>query len=304
MAEQLAALMEEFQAMRVGLQQQEHRWQQHRWQQAFQNAEQRHVAEIQQLRQEARQHVGDGDLGHARQRGFRVKDVLSGVPEFKGPAGEWANWSYCLKSTIGGEERRVTSMIEVVEKLGVEAKIGNIMTSLDGEDDEHTEAHIHGISSRQNLLLVSRCREEALEVVKAADQNGFLAWQRLYRKCSPTTMARAIHLLMAVTHPPKVKDLSSIGAALGRWETTQLQLKKEFDEEMTERMRIATITSMLPLVVQDYVLQNLDERARASESHREGPGLGEQPGGVGQRPEARGHRKHERRRGFLAAELL
>lgn len=147
----------------------------------------------------------------------------------------------------------------------MEANIGNIMTSLDGADDEHTEADVHGMPSRLNLLLVSRCREEALEVVKAVDQNGFLAWQRLYRKYSPKTMARAIHLLMAVTHPPKVKELSSIDAALGRWETTQRQLKKEFDEEMTERMKIATITSMLPPVVQDYVLQNLDDRARASE---------------------------------------
>ena len=195
---------------------------------------------------------------------LRAKHVATGVPEFKGPAAEWGNWAYVLKSAIGGEEQGVMQMMELVERMTAEATVAGIAEEADGEY-EHTETEIQDMSGRLNLVLINRCRDEALETVKTADKNGFLAWQRLYRKYSPKTMARAVTLMMAVANPPKIKDLAGVDAGLGRWESLYRQLQKEFNEEMSDKMQIATFTSMLPTAVQDYVMQNIDDRSKASE---------------------------------------
>ena len=97
--QQVAAMFQEMQSLRQGLQQQEQRHAQ-----ALQQQEQRHVQEIQQLQSRFHQSEERGDGGHRGERGhrvLRVRDVAAGVPDFKGPAAEWGNWAYILESVWG-----------------------------------------------------------------------------------------------------------------------------------------------------------------------------------------------------------
>ena len=78
------------------------------------------------------------------------------------------------------------------------------------------------------------------------DMRGLTAWQRLFKKYNPRTMARAIRLVAAVTHPPKVKELKQ-----GK------VLKKDFGEEFSDTVQVGIVTAMMPESIQEFVYSSL-----------------------------------------------
>ena len=47
---------------------------------------------------------------------------------------------------------------------------------------------------------------------------GFVAWQRLHKKVSPKTMARAIRLKTEVASPKSVREFQEVEEAITSWE--------------------------------------------------------------------------------------
>ena len=94
------------------------------------------------------------------------------------------------------------------------------------------------------------------------DCKGFMAWQKLHKKYNPRTVARAIRLMAEVASPPAVKDMKDVDSALTKWEGKVRQLRKEFNEGLSDHMRIAIVTAMLPSQVQDFIYTNIDEDAK------------------------------------------
>ena len=58
---------------------------------------------------------------------------------------------------------------------------------------------------------------------------------------------------MAVVNPGKVKNPSGIQAGLTLWEEKAKQLESQFNERLSDQMRMAIITSAMPNNVQDHV---------------------------------------------------
>ena len=109
-------------------------------------------------------------------------------------------------------------------------------------------------------ILSQYCTGEALNVIKGITTfEGFHAWQKLYRKYNPKTMARAIRLMTDVTGPKPVKEIREVEAAITLWETRVSKLQTEFGEKMSQTMKIAILTGMMPTAIQDYVYTNVDE---------------------------------------------
>ena len=89
------------------------------------------------------------------------------------------------------------------------------------------------------------------------DMRGLTAWQRLFKKYNPRTMARAIRLVAAVTHPPKVKELKHVEAALDKWEEQGKVLKKDFGEDFSDTVQVGIVTAMMPESIQEFVYSSL-----------------------------------------------
>ena len=89
------------------------------------------------------------------------------------------------------------------------------------------------------------------------DMRGLTAWQRLYKKYNPKTMARAIRLVAAVTHPPMLKELKHVEAALDKCEEHGKVLKKDFGEVFSETVRVGIVTVMMPELLQELVYSSL-----------------------------------------------
>ena len=101
---------------------------------------------------------------------------------------------------------------------------------------------------------------DALTIIKGApDCQGYTAWQRLYRKYSPRTLARGVKLLGEVVNPPRVKELNDVEAAICRWEEKLRKLKQIYNEDISGDLKIAVFTNCMPVVVQDFVYTNLTQ---------------------------------------------
>ena len=84
---------------------------------------------------------------------------------------------------------------------------------------------------------------------------GFEAWGRLYRRFNRVTPARALQAMIAVMVPQKVKDVKELPNEIETWEARVLNLQREYNETLSERMKVAAITSMCPGDVQDLIFQ-------------------------------------------------
>ena len=70
-------------------------------------------------------------------------------------------------------------------------------------------------------------------------------------------MARAIRLVAAVTHPPKVKELKHVAAALNTWEEQGKVLKKDFGEAFSNTVWVGIVTGMMLESIQEFVHSSL-----------------------------------------------
>ena len=130
------------------------------------------------------------------------------------------------------------------------------------------------------------------------DMEGVKAWQRLFKKYNPRTMARGLRLLTETVNPSKVKDLTEIEAGITKWEEKCKMLAGQFGEKISDRMAMAILTNMMPSSIQDYMYTHADmdpkyeelkEKVRAMVSNKIANNMGPAPmdvGGVG------GHHDH------------
>ncbi len=85
--------------------------------------------------------------------------------------------------------------------------------------------------------------------------DGFVALQFLNVRFNPKTPARLLQCLSAVISPGVIKDVRNLAKAVEEWETKTNKLKCEFDEQLSESLRVAVLLSMLPRDFQDMVFQ-------------------------------------------------
>ena len=134
--------------------------------------------------------------------------------------------------------------------------------SADFEEDELNQFAENGdvskISGELYDLLCTVVKDEAMTVVRSEDEfRGFRAWYKLHTKYNPRTMARAVKLMGKVSSPGQVKNVSEVEPALTKWISKVKMLESQFGEKVGDEMKISIMTSMLPLVIQDFVYQNV-----------------------------------------------
>ena len=79
------------------------------------------------------------------------------------------------------------------------------------------------------------------------------------QEVNPVTPARALQAMISVMVPPKVKDVKELPNEIEKWEAKVLALKRDYNEDLSQRMRVAAITSMCPHDVQDLIFQQGDK---------------------------------------------
>ena len=97
------------------------------------------------------------------------------------------------------------------------------------------------------------------------DCNGFEAWQKLYKKYNPVTFARGLRLLTNVVNPGRIKNFNEVEAGITLWEEKAKQLASQFNENLSDKMKMAILTSAMPNGVQDHVFSQAGVNATYDE---------------------------------------
>ena len=171
------------------------------------------------------------------------------LKKFTGELSQWDDWAWAFKNIITSQN----------------ATIANGMTGADTaaeEVDEEVELSLDQAQRSAELysLLCQLLEGEPLTIMRTVGKpHGLKAWQLLYKKYNPRTMAKGIRMLCEVTSPPKVKDLKDFDKLVMAWEARVKKLKDLFREELSDGMRVAIFTNMLPASMQDHIYTSVDK---------------------------------------------
>jgi hypothetical protein len=198
------------------------------------------VIEGQRMQAQARASEGGGQ----QRRRIDARHVR--VQEFAGKPEDWSDWAFALKRSIRAQSKTAFDLLAKVEQLSDD------VDELDLTEEEDA------VSGELYDILCQMCRGEALTVIRNVPEcQGGRAWQKLFRKHNPKTVARMIKLLGEVTAPGKVADVREVESFLNKWEGRVAILEKEFQEVFTEAMRIAIVVHTMPIEIQEYIYANL-----------------------------------------------
>ena len=103
---------------------------------------------------------------------------------------------------------------------------------------------------------------EALSLVQSvAAMDGIAAWQKLHTMYNPRTLARRMTENIGVVSPPKVTDAKNLVGQVGRWEKLVKEMETEYGEKVSNGMKMAILTSMMPSNIQDIIFQQSNDKA-------------------------------------------
>ena len=183
-----------------------------------------------------------------KDREWDMRNVRGAVPEFAGNHDKWDEFAFKLRTAISSQCPQVADWMNEAEKMPTEIEENGI-------NPEQRKA-----SAKVFAVLAGVCTGEPLEIIKSVPQgHGMRAWQKIVAKFSPKTTARTIKLLAAATRPPKVTKVSEVSRAIDKWEE-QVRRIESIGAEciLTNTIKIAILTDMLPVVIQDYVYTHVE----------------------------------------------
>jgi len=165
----------------------------------------------------------------------------------------WKDWSFQFRSSTRASSGEAYDILNWAEK-----ETGEITDFL--EMDNGIDAEISERLSGELFNIISTTvKGEPLQLLHNCDFNGAEAWRRLSKRYSPSTPLRAMQLMIQVVNPGKSKNLKDIQSHIDRWEARVLALERDFKEKVGSKMKAAILISMLPVDLQNALIQQADK---------------------------------------------
>ena len=184
-------------------------------------------------------------------------DGFKNVKQFGGEQGDWLEFSYKLKSQIGSMDQGAAEVLDSVENRMTEAELEGDVDMLNVEVGEKSldGEEVKDLSQKLYNILLNLTTAEANAVVRRCkDRNGLLAWKRLCTTLNPRTLASGVKLISQALNPQKITDAKKADVAIETWEDKLAKLQAEYGENLTYKLRLAVMYSMLPKDLQERVL--------------------------------------------------
>ena len=131
--------------------------------------------------------------------------------KFSGKADDWTDWAFVFRRSIKASSLGAYSMMVKMEEADPRNGAIDDLGDLTAEEERYS-AELYDV-------LCQLCEGEAMAIMKnVVDCSGARAWQRLWRKFNPQTMARRIAMLTTVTSPTKITEVKDVEQAINAWE--------------------------------------------------------------------------------------
>ncbi len=181
---------------------------------------------------------------------FRRMDKFGGKPEL------WNEWFFNFSTAIGqvGDKALWDAIEQVVKKDFNNLDVVS-MESLVGKD------YYDKYSGELFSVLVGLTEGEANSVVRGVctltgERCGFTAIKALGERFNPKTPARFLMQLMDILKPGVVKDARGLAKLVEDWEGKISKWEREWEELLSEKVKVALFLTMIPQDFQDVIFQN------------------------------------------------
>jgi hypothetical protein len=168
---------------------------------------------------------------------------------FAGEGAKFDEWNFAFKRAVRSQNTAVFKYMSECETA---------KEDIDEASELPRELELR--SAELYDILCQFCTGEALMLVRSiSDCEGFAAWQRLYKKYNPRLMSRGLRLLTEAVNPVAAKDLANVEHAIVKWEEKVKTLKTQFNEDLTPFMKVAILTNIIPITLQEYVYTHVKD---------------------------------------------
>ena len=89
-------------------------------------------------------------------------------------------------------------------------------------------------------------------------ENGLEVWRRLSRRYNPMTTMRGMQVMLKVMLPPKIGKNHDVHAQVNRCESLINILERDYQEKVSDMMKVGLLIHMMPDDLQDTILQHAD----------------------------------------------
>ena len=89
-------------------------------------------------------------------------------------------------------------------------------------------------------------------------ENGLEVWRRLSRRYNPMTPMRGMQIMLKVMLPPKIGKNQDVHTQVNKWESLINILERDYEEKVSDMMKVGLLIDMMPDDLQDTILQHAD----------------------------------------------
>jgi hypothetical protein len=182
-------------------------------------------------------------------------DRYKNLMVFDGNQKNFEEWSIKFRSLVKSGDVKVGRLMEAVEDSCTEEKLTlNKFNELEPGWDQSDEMFISQTSAELYNVLLNTTTGEANAVVRRSLGLGWLAWKRLVSTLNPRTLASGIKAISSVLNPQKITNAAKADMMLDEWDDRLAKLRTEYSQDLTSKMKVAVLYSMLPKDMQEKVL--------------------------------------------------
>ena len=175
-------------------------------------------------------------------------------------ASDWREWQYQFVVATKAASPAVGETLDKVQKLELDEVTA---TAIDSEVDIEDEDRATMARTKGELfsVLTLWTKGEPNQIVRGVlDQDGFVAYKKLYDRYNPRTPASLTAAWREVIRTKKVRDLREADKTLDVWEAKVERLNKEHGETVPVGLKAALLMEMLPDNVQMTIAQGMAKK--------------------------------------------
>ena len=176
------------------------------------------------------------------------------IKMFAGDQREYEEFATKLRSQVAASNGKVAMLMKTVEndcseELLANGKFDECRPTFDNNDAQF----IMDSSNEMYNLLLNMTTGEANAMVRRCNGQGWLAWKKITSSLNPRTLASGIKAISAVLSPGKM-TAAKADVEIETWEDRMAKLSTEYGQEVSGKMKVAVLYSMLPKDLQEKVL--------------------------------------------------
>lgn len=200
--------------------------------------------------------VGGSGGSRAERRIVGTKPFL-GMKKFAKGEADWKEFQFDFSVILGTENDGLLRILK-----GVEGMTGEVTKTMARELDSNAADEV-GLEVAAKELFQVLCMvtdgEAKLIVKNSKEQDGVLAWSRLFGHYNRKTLARVLRVHREAMHPKTIRDLGSIVSGIVAWEDKWDNMAKEHKGELPVIWKLAAFMEMCPPEAQEIIYQNVDQ---------------------------------------------